>query len=122
MGLARDQERFANKSVKHFEYFKDLKAFNPPNSSKITLFLSRVLHTKQSTMPFTTTTKSSTKTFDDASSTYSAASTSTIVKEKEEAKRKWLFKNKSKASTSADSKNKDAALHYEAMAHYFAFR
>ncbi|KAL4992766.1 hypothetical protein BDW68DRAFT_172790 [Aspergillus falconensis] len=54
-----------------------------------------------------TTTKSS-KTFDDASSTYSAASTSTVVREKEEAKRKWLFKSKSKPSN-ADLKSKDSA-------------
>lgn len=62
----------------------------------------------------------STKTFDDASSTYSSASTSTIVKEKEEAKRKWLPKNKSESN--AGSKYKDAALHYRAMAEYMAFR
>ncbi|KAL4974246.1 hypothetical protein BDW66DRAFT_140373 [Aspergillus desertorum] len=66
-----------------------------------------------------TTTKSSFKTSDDASSTYSAASISTVTKEKEEAKRKWLLKSKSKTS---NSKNKDAALHYEAMAYYLAFR
>ncbi|KAL4967636.1 uncharacterized protein BDV14DRAFT_168927 [Aspergillus stella-maris] len=70
-------------------------------------------------MPFTfKSSKPSTKAVDDASSTYSTASTSTIVKEKEEAKRKWLSKSKPDAS----NKNKDAALHNEAMATYLAFK
>ncbi|KAL3462326.1 hypothetical protein BJX64DRAFT_259303 [Aspergillus heterothallicus] len=64
------------------------------------------------------TTKNSTKTFDDAASTYSTASTSAVLKEKEEAKRKFFSRNKE----SPESKAKAKALHSEALATYFAFR
>jgi thiol:disulfide interchange protein len=112
-----------DKSVKHLKHFRSFKSLSIPIAFKI-FPRPHCKHTqpKQSTMSFTT--KSSTKTFNDASSTYSTASTSTVIKEKENAKRKWLSKNKSNASnaSNADSKNKDAALHNEAMAHYLAFR
>ncbi|KAL4803211.1 hypothetical protein BDV18DRAFT_145378 [Aspergillus unguis] len=68
-------------------------------------------------------TKPSTKSYDDASSTYAASTTSTIstiTKEKQEAKRNWLSKIKGKSD--AGQKNKDAALHYEAMAHYMIYK
>ncbi|CEN61229.1 hypothetical protein ASPCAL07891 [Aspergillus calidoustus] len=68
-------------------------------------------------MPFSIT-KSSTKTVDDAASTYSAASASTVLKEKAEAKRKFFSRNK----PSIEEKNKAAALHNEALATYFALR
>ncbi|KAL4760835.1 uncharacterized protein BDW70DRAFT_136777 [Aspergillus foveolatus] len=109
-----------DKLVKHLRHFRSYKSLSIPIAF-IIFPRTHCEHSqpKESTMP--STTKSSTKTFDDASSTYSSASTSTVMKEKEEAKRKWLSKSKSNASN-ADSKNKDAALHYEAMAHYLAFR
>ncbi|KAL6236773.1 hypothetical protein BDW75DRAFT_206036 [Aspergillus navahoensis] len=117
--LQRRNLQTAYKSAKHLEHL-NFRILKTSITSKI-FPRTRLEPTrpKQSTMP--STTKSSTKTCDDVSSIYSAASTSTIMKEKEEAKRKWLFKSKSKTS-SADSKNKEAALHYEAMAHYLAFR
>jgi hypothetical protein len=60
-----------------------------------------------------------TKANDDTASTYSNASDSTVVKEKEEAKREWLSKNNQKPTY---KKNKDAALHNEAMAFYLGHR
>ncbi|KAL5340344.1 hypothetical protein BJX70DRAFT_396849 [Aspergillus crustosus] len=57
----------------------------------------------------------STKATDDTASTYSNASVSTLVNEKEEAKREWISKTTKKP---AAPRNKDAALHNEAMAFY----
>ncbi|KAL4876583.1 hypothetical protein BJY04DRAFT_140764 [Aspergillus karnatakaensis] len=82
--------------------------------------------TKLLKMPFfSSKSTKSTKSFDDTASTYSNASVSTVAQEKEEAKQKWLAeaqKVQSQKPKPAYKKNKDAALHNEAMAFYLGHR
>ncbi|PTU17832.1 hypothetical protein P175DRAFT_0535574 [Aspergillus ochraceoroseus IBT 24754] len=59
---------------------------------------------------------------DDAASTYSATSTTTLTKEKKEATRKWLSKNKAKKSPKppmTQAERAEKALHTEALADVF---